>query len=188
MIIGITGRIASGKNEVSTILCDEFSYNVIDVDLIGHKLLKDKFTKDKIIKIFGNKVLHENDINRKQLANIVFSDKKHLKKLNEIMHPEILKTVNKITNQKNNVIINAAILCEIGLDQLCSNIIVVDSTDDSVIKRLHNKGFNKKDALVRIESQKTREEYNKLGYVITNNSDLKTLKQQTIEIFRKLSL
>ena len=43
MIIGLTGRIGTGKSMAATIACAHFPLTLIDLDTIGHDLLKNPF-------------------------------------------------------------------------------------------------------------------------------------------------
>ncbi|UER67710.1 dephospho-CoA kinase [Borrelia sp. BU AG58] len=136
-IIGITGRIATGKNTVSKIIISEYGYHEIDVDKIGHAALSEK--RDQIVKIFGRKILNDrNKIERFKLGKIVFNDKGKMEDLEAITHPFIKKEVkNKILkNTFDKVIINSALLFKLNLEQFCKHIFVITSSDTVIKTRL----------------------------------------------------
>lgn len=182
MIIGITGNIGSGKSEVSKIFA-KHSFKIINADKIGHKLLIKN--KKLISKLFGKRVLKNNKIDRKKLGNIVFNDKKQLKKLNDAIHPLIKKEIgNLIVNKKVNCIIEAAILVESNWHKLCDKIVLVKSPKISSIKRLvDNNGYSRdkiKNILKTQFPNKRLEKY--ADIVINNNKDFKHLEKQCLRI------
>ena len=175
-IIGITGPMACGKNEVCRIL-QRSGAHIIDVDLIGHKVLRQRTVKNKIISVFGNKILDKsNNIQRSSLAAVVFGNKKLLAKLNKISHPAILREVVKTIKRTNKkqIVINAAVLKEIGLEKYCDQIWLITSSRENRIKRLQKKGLDKKEILKRISSQRSIGDYKKGADIIINNNGSKS--------------
>ena len=65
--VAIVGNIASGKSTLEQILKDK-GFEVYDTDKISHQVLRDS---KEILELFGT-------IDRKKIAEIVFSDKKKL--------------------------------------------------------------------------------------------------------------
>lgn len=187
MIIGLTGRIASGKNIVAGIL-EEKGYEVIDVDIVGHEVLKKPSVKDKIIHIFGNSVVDTNEISRKKLGRIVFSDRGKLSTLESIMHPAMVENIINILRQKSpadNVVINAAVLFEMGLNKLTDEIWVVDSYDNDILDRLLKKGFSLEQASERLSVQMSRETYISMADVVIENND--TFQNLRLKVEKALS-
>ncbi|WKC76254.1 dephospho-CoA kinase [Borreliella valaisiana] len=137
LIIGITGRIASGKDTVSKIISNKYGFCEINVDKLGHLVLREK--KEEIVKIFGQKILNtKNEIDRLLIRNLVFNDGKELKKLESISHPIILNKIKKILiqNQSTKILINAALLFKINLEKFCNYIIVVKAKTPIIKNRL----------------------------------------------------
>ncbi|MBN2545460.1 MAG: dephospho-CoA kinase [Spirochaetes bacterium] len=140
LIIGLTGYFCSGKSTAGSIFQKKHDFYIIDVDKIGHNVLEEK--KTEIIKKFGQEILTENSINRKLLAKIVFNDKKKLKILNSIVHPLMIKKVKESVEKSKNkkILINAALLFQMGLDKLCSHIIFIKASLLSIVKRALKRG------------------------------------------------
>ncbi|MBB6042534.1 dephospho-CoA kinase [Borreliella yangtzensis] len=137
LIIGITGRIASGKDTVSKIIKNKYGFCEINADKLGHLVLHEK--KEEIVKIFGQKILNtKNEINRLLIRNLVFNNNKELKKLESISHPAILNKIKKILiqNQSKKILINAALLFKINLEKFCNYIIVVKAKTPIIKNRL----------------------------------------------------
>lgn len=174
MIIGLTGGIGSGKTAIAKIF-SRHGYMIIDADRIAHRLLSKKEVRPKILREFGT-------ADRKKIAEIVFSDKAELKKLNRIMWPAIGKEIKAITSskKKKDIIIDAAVLIEAGWHKAVDKVIVAKISKSSQIKRLINTGrYDKKIANKIIKLQLPQNK--RLSYadcIIDNNSSLKNTERQ----------
>ncbi len=178
-IIGLTGGTGSGKSFVSDRLKQRKVY-VIDADVLAHEIIeKGKPAYNEIIKYFGNEIIDDNgEIIRRKLGDIVFSDKEKLAFLNLCTHKyirmEILKIINEIKpkiNEYSEIIIDAPLLAEAGLLDICDDIWVVYADPEVRKKRIMERdGISEQQAVNRIASQKTWEEYKNLGAVIIDNS------------------
>ncbi|WP_024653491.1 dephospho-CoA kinase [Borrelia persica] len=136
-IIGITGKIATGKDTVSQIIASQYGFHEINTDKIGHIILQEE--KDKVIKLFGNTILNNiNEIDRIKLRNIVFYNKEKLQTLEKIIHPIIYNRIEQIisTNKFEKIIINAALLFKLNLAKFCNHIFIIKANDEIIKKRL----------------------------------------------------
>lgn len=98
--IVLTGGIASGKSTCTKML-QEWGFSVVCADSIAHQVLEEN--ADKLVEIFGEKILPDFDssaksknsqksqpkINRKELGKIIFADDKKRRLLESITHPQI---------------------------------------------------------------------------------------------------
>ena len=193
MIIGITGSIGSGKTSVAKIF-SRHNYKIVDADEISHHILRNNLlVKEKLIKNFGKEILDKNkNIDREELGNIVFKDKRKLKKLNSIMHPAIInkikiriKKIQKKYGDGTKIIIDAPLLLETNAKKIVDNVIVVQAEIEKITER--NKKFSK-DKIEKI-SEFQMPMYEKIKYadfVVDNNGDLKHLEKQINEIITKI--
>lgn len=121
-VIGLTGGIASGKSTVSKLL-KKMGAVVIDADIVSREIMvKGTEAYNKIVEYFGREILKEDgEIDRKKLGNIVFADRRKLKKLNEITHPIIIERIKekieeeRKKNQQKAIVLDAALLIEMKL-------------------------------------------------------------------------
>jgi len=184
-IIGLTGPIGSGKNEVCRILRRRGA-RVIDADRLGHGLLVPQSDLWKeLVKTFGSRILQQGGkVNRKKLGEMVFENPKLLKKLNKIMHPamrERIKSEIRNTKSETLIIINAAVLKEMRLVPFVDEVWVVLAKREKRMKRLMNKGLTKEQAALRVRSQMSDGEYLKMAdRVIRNNSTREKLKRAVV--------
>ena len=92
MVVGVTGGIGSGKSFVAKELCSFENTAYYHADEETKKLMNHSGEiKDKLIAVFGEESYLENQLNRKYISSIVFTDPKKLEQLNAIVHPIVKK-------------------------------------------------------------------------------------------------
>ena len=178
-IIGLTGGTGSGKGFVSERLKARKAY-VIDADVVAHEIIeKGRPAYKEIVDYFGSEILDEDgNIFRRKLGNIVFSDKDKLAFLNSCTHKyinmEIMRIIEEVkpqTNVYSAIIIDAPLLAEAGLVDICDDIWVVYADSEVRVKRIMERdSISEEQARNRIASQRSWEEYKELGAVIIDNS------------------
>lgn len=165
MILGITGSSGAGKSTVCEILEKKYGSQTINADKIA-KQLSEKGTKylQEIIQNFGNRILLENgELNRKKLANIIYSNSNKRDELNNITFKYIKDKIKKqIAKSDNNIIaIDAPLLLEANLQELCDKTVAVISEDrDLQIQRIVKRdNIDKEHAIARLNAQHPNEFY-----------------------------
>lgn len=175
-IIGLTGSIATGKSQISNYLKGK-GIKVVDADLIARDVANYKSVKNKIKKVFGYDLYINDQLDRKKLAEIIFANKIHRQELNDIMHPEIYKEINKKTRGKEDLVFvdipllfeNEDVNKKYGLDFDEIWLVYVDR--ETQIKRLMDRdGISREYAEKKINSQISVEEKRKKADVIIDNS------------------
>ncbi|MBQ3647735.1 MAG: dephospho-CoA kinase [Spirochaetia bacterium] len=125
MVVGVAGKTCAGKNLVSRTIAGQGFYHV-DVDQLGHIALENQ--KEKLFKTFGPGIRrHDGSVDRKALGTIVFSSPEEKRKLEAIVHPEMVNMVEDIIEERQNVVVDAAILFEMKLDRLCDLVFWVEA-------------------------------------------------------------
>ena len=139
LIIGLTGGIASGKSTVSKFFSN-LSIPIIDADQISHDLTKiNGSAYSEVIEYFGENITGENgDIDRKKLGTIVFNSKSKKEKLESIIHPKVLSTIQaEIKSRRGEYkIIEVPLLIESGFQEFTNRILVVDCSTETQMERL----------------------------------------------------
>lgn len=106
MVIGITGKSGSGKTTITNLLQEKREYEVIHVDDLTHTLLELEEVKEKLISFYGTFILNEKEeIDRKKLGNILFSDSSKMKEYNLFIWNFIEKYIDSIIKNSNKDII-----------------------------------------------------------------------------------
>jgi dephospho-CoA kinase len=193
MIIGLTGSIATGKSQSSKIFKLLGCY-IIDADKLSRTLtVKGSKCLADIVKIFGKDILKPNgELNRKKLGLIVFSDKQAKTELEKIIHPHIIKKTNEVIAKKHkttDIIVDAPLLFEVGLDRVCDKVIVIYAKYHLQLKRLMKRdNLSKQEAEKRIALQMPIEEKMKLADItIDNSGTLSELKRNIKFIYKALN-
>ena len=183
----ITGPIACGKSTFSKMLGQYFGATYINADTIGHDVLIE--LSELVVSKFGSQILNKNGIiDRKKLGSIVFADKEKLLILETILHPIINKKVETIIlNTKNIIVFEVVLLEKTNYKNIDNTIVVyVDSPYENIVQRIIDRGFNKTEAIKRIESQseikylKNKSEI--IDIIIENNSTLESLKDKAYQL------
>ncbi|MCM8795146.1 MAG: dephospho-CoA kinase [Candidatus Omnitrophica bacterium] len=191
IIIGITGSFGSGKTTVARIF-SRYGAKVIDADKIAHRLIQqDQRVYKRIVHTFGEGILKKDkSIDRKKLARLVFTKKNFLEKLNQIMHPEIIRLIKKdIRNVKKGfVVLDAPLLLEAGLRTMVDKLIVVKINRRKQIQRLRRKTtLTPQEILKRINSQMPLRYKAKIAdFVIDNSGNLSQTRSQINKIMSQL--
>lgn len=191
MIIGLTGGIGSGKSIASDIL-KSYGSSIIDVDLVAREIVRPGTRALSLIeKIFGKDVISQNgELDRKLLGSIVFADSEKLKKLNEITHQDIKIRTKEIIDSLVNIgerviIVDAALLFEIGLNEFADMVWYIYSSEDVRINRIKERnGLAELDAISRIRTQKECFK-NLADEIIINEGSIKELEKSLRSLWIK---
>ena len=194
-VVGLTGGIGSGKSTVSKMLT-ESGIDIIDADLVAREVVRPGMKAWKLIRQhFGEEVILKNgDIDRKKLAEIIFSDESKRKLLNSITHPEIykqifIKLLVYLLLFRQFVVLDLPLLFESGkMTKYLSKIIVVKCSRRLQIERLiQRNNYSEEESIARIDSQMPLEEKCRLSdFVIDNNNDLESTRSQVKQVVQQL--
>ncbi len=178
-VIGLTGGTGCGKTTICSILEKHNAY-IIDADKIAHSVIK-KGEKAyfEIISYFGIDILDNSEqINRKKLGEIVFSDKEKLDYLNQITHKYIIKKIiNEIDDIKAKniykyIVIDAPLLIETNLHKIVDTVWIVHCSLKTRLKRLKKRDNLPEDIIIkRINSQTDFNQNKKFANFIIFNED-----------------
>ena len=136
--VGLTGGIGSGKTTVAKIF-KQFGVPVyFSDDRAKDLMLNNKFLRESLISLFGDKVIINGFLNRSYIASKVFSNPKELIKLNALVHPFVQKDFDvwSASQTSNYVLKEAAILFETGADKLLDKVVLVESPEDLKVSRI----------------------------------------------------
>ena len=166
MIICLTGGIASGKSTAARYL-EKKGAHLIDADIIGHRVYETGTPAySSIIETFGKIVRGTNDqIDRRALGKIVFGKPEQLKKLTDIVWPEIRRLAEaEISSVQSDdpekiVVLEAAVLLEAGWQDIGDEIWIITVERETAIQRSMQRDGATRDAVEqRLKSQLTDEE------------------------------
>ena len=187
MIIGITGTIGAGKSTAAEIF-HKHSFEIIDCDSIGHDILdNDAEIHHKLIARYGQEIIGRDlKINREKLAEIIFNDQNNIDELNKIVHPKLKGTVFKLLEdaraRNKNIVIEAAILKELELEDKVDKILVIKTEIDKVYERLKRKYTQKQ--IINIMNKQLQPK--KYDFIVENKKSIGEFHQKIEELIRKM--
>jgi dephospho-CoA kinase len=185
--VGLTGGLACGKTFVGEALA-ALGCHVLQADQLGHQvLLPGGEAYAPVVREFGPGILAENgDIDRRALAEQVFSSSERLALLNSLVHPPVLRQEDAWLDRvagcdpRGIAVIEAAILVEIGSHQRFDKLIVVVCEEEQQIERsMKRDGLERERVSARLSRQMPLSEKRKFADFIVDTSGTKeeTLRQ-----------
>jgi dephospho-CoA kinase len=187
--IGIAGGIGSGKSTATDYLRGK-GYIVIDADEVSHAVTEaGKPALAEIADAFGEKALTaDGALDRKYIADIVFSDTAKLKRLNAIMHKYIEEEVNRLLKtarvkvesgpcdssrgDKKMIFLSAPLFFEADYPAKTDEVWLISATDEIRIKRAAARDETDEQTIIaRMKKQMPESERRKRADVIIENNE-----------------
>ncbi len=185
--IAVVGNIGSGKSHIAKL----FNYPIFNADLEVAKIYKTNKKCFQNLKKDLPKYFSSFPIKKEEVTRAILGNKKNLKKIINIIHPEIKKKKNiflKNNKKKKVVILDIPLLLENKLNQNGDIIIFIQSKKLEVIKRLKKrKGFNLR-LFNKFEKIQFSSSYKKKKshFIIKNNFTKKAAKMDIKKILKKI--
>lgn len=179
--VGLTGGIAAGKSAVARVL-QERGALLVDSDALA-RLVLEKGT-DGLAAVqdeFGDRVITaDGELDRVEMARIVFGDERARQRLNRIVHPRIRAAARRIVAEAGPdavVVQDVPLLVETGQADAFDLVIVVEAPLEERLRRMvEDRGMSRADAEARIAAQATDEQRRAVAdVVIVNDADLERL-------------
>ena len=177
IVIGLTGGIASGKSTAARHLA-ALGAVVIDADKLGHRAYEpDRPAFAKVRAAFGEDVVGaDGAIDRKALGARVFGDARQLRRLTDIVWPEILalaKTEIATAGQRGAevAVLEAAVLLEAGWQGAVDEVWTVAAPPEAAVARATARDGAAPDAVrARIDAQLSNCERARRADAVIDNS------------------
>ncbi|UUC45371.1 dephospho-CoA kinase [Flavobacterium cerinum] len=189
-IIGLTGGIGSGKSTIAEYIRSK-GIPVYIADDQAKAIMEDPGIVKKVQDIFVENVIENDKLNRKKIAELVFSSPKLLEKLNGIIHPAVKENFDnwlKNNIKSNFVVKEAAILFESGSYKDCDKIILVTAPQEVRIERVIKRdGVDREQVLERMKNQWTEEKKAEISDYIIENTDLASSLRKVDLILKELN-
>ncbi|MFQ9894088.1 MAG: dephospho-CoA kinase [Emergencia sp.] len=193
-VIGLTGGIGTGKSTVTAFLREK-NYPVFDADQMAREMTGPGGSAlPEIRRVFGDKVFaSDGALDRKKLASIVFADQSRKEDLEKITTQKVVSDLKqqietlRQSQQQGIVFIDAPLLFEAGVDQLCTLVWVICADAEIRINRVMERdGTGREEVLQRMKNQMSDEEKKARAQEIIDNSKGKeALYQQVEALLRK---
>lgn len=180
--IAITGSIGSGKSAFAELI-EQKGFTVLNADNISKEILSsDRKVKEKIIELFGRNSFEGNEINRKYLAEKVFSDADNVRIINQILHPVVIERISELMKSylqtKDKIFVEAALIYEADMEEMFDYIVLVTADKEIRFKRksgvLSLDEFENRDMNQIPDSEKRK----RADFIFENNGSIQELKNK----------
>ncbi|MCD6405030.1 MAG: dephospho-CoA kinase [Planctomycetes bacterium] len=190
-VIGLAGGIGSGKSAVAGIF-KRLGAVIIDADEIAHRVLELPEIISAVVDEFGPEVIEDGAVSRPALAAAVFSSRERTDRLNAIVHPKVIEKCLRLIADKRSdpeclgVVLDAPLLFEAGLEELCDSVVFVDARDDVRRERLaSSRGWTREELSRRENLQDSLiSKRKRADYIIDNNGSLEKAVAEASAIWK----
>ena len=189
---GLTGGIASGKSLAAKYFKRCGAY-LVDADSISREVVRPSCQGwQRIVDSFGTDVLMQGEnIDRRKLGSIVFSDAGKRQILNNLLHPLIIEKtkseIDEIAAAQGScvIVVEMPLLIECGLQNDFDKIVLVCAGRHTQIKRLMERRSLKADEAERmLNSQMSIDKKREYAcYVIENEGSKSELEKEVAAVY-----
>lgn len=195
LIIAVTGGIGSGQSTVCSFF-EQWRCKVINADKKAKEVIqKNRGLQAELKKTFGNDIFsHNHKLNTKRLAEIAFANEVQTLKLNQLVHPRMVESLvedmerARFSGRFPIVIIDAALIFEISIENMFDKIVVVDAPLVDRMRRVKERdAMTQKRFKERADKQiPLAEKVKWADYVIKNDDTIEELRIKTKKIYDEL--
>ena len=192
-IIGVTGGAGAGKSTVLAYISAFYDVGIIMADETGRELMKPgNRLFYALTEAYGKDIVGEDGkIDTKKLSLTAFKDEESQKKINELEHPVIKEEIIREASESlyDVVFLEAALLIEGGLKELCDEIWLIDAPEDVRIARLQkSRGYSLEKCQNILKLQMSPAEFKKhCTLVIHNGRSTESMKEEVDYYMSSLS-
>ncbi len=187
MKIAITGKIGSGKSEITKILRANGAF-VVSADDMNKRLLNDKVYLSLLKKHFPE-AFNSDGFDKKTLTRIVFSDPQKRNLLNSLAHPEIFRLIKEEIQDKEDAFVEVPLLSKEQAKNFDA-IWFVSATEDARIERVKKRDGREKEEIQKIflaQSNIDAKLYDK-AVLIDNDGDIDKLSEKVIKLYQNATI
>jgi dephospho-CoA kinase len=187
-VIGLAGGVGAGKSAVGRALA-ELGCVVADCDALAQSALDDPAVRTRLRAWWGCGILAEDGrIDRGAVADIVFADDEQRRLLERLVHPWVRSRLRERFRDTPAaapaLVIDAPLLFEAGLEEVCDAVIFVDAERDVRLRRVAaSRGWDARELRRREDSQMPLDvKRGKADHVVENNGDFADLSEKVRHI------
>ena len=190
MLIALTGGIGSGKSTVASEWV-RLGATEVDADVLAREVVQPGSQGLEALKAkYGSRILDASgDLNRQELAKIIFSSAEEKKSVEAILHPLIRQLAKERTNNIPGVVVyTIPLLVETSPELQFDKIVTVSCPEDVRKQRLLGRGMSEADASKRVKSQATDADRESIAdLVIDSNCSLDELLGRARQAYKALT-
>jgi dephospho-CoA kinase len=190
MLIALTGGIGSGKSTVASEWV-RLGATEVDADVLAREVVEPGSQGLEALRAkYGSRILDASgDLNRQELAKIIFSSSEEKKSVEAILHPLIRQLAKEKTNNIPGVVVyTIPLLVETSPELQFDKIVTVSCPEDVRKQRLLGRGMSEADASKRVRGQATDADRESIAdLVIDSNCSLEELLGRARQAYKALT-
>ena len=181
--VAITGGIGSGKSTFADYMLAK-DFTVIKADILAKELyVTNEELRQKIIAEFGAEVYPDGLFDRITLYKKAFTDEGKVKRLNELVHPVVIKEIDalmKLYQHEKIIFVEAALIFEANMEKLFDYVILITADEKVRIERtIQREKISSDEVKQRMKFQIPDElKKEKADFTFYNNGTLGELEQK----------
>ena len=184
--IAVLGDIGSGKSHVAK----QFGYPVFNADAEVSKLYrKSRKCYNKLKKVLPNYITSF-PVQKIELSKAIMSNRKNLKKIVKVVHPEVRNRMNNFIKKNRNkkfVILDIPLLIENKLNKKNDILIFIDAKKEEINKRLKKRHSINAKILKKFQLPVELKK-KKADFIIKNNFKSNLMKKNVNKVMKKILL
>lgn len=188
LLVGLTGQVGAGKSTVLSFFRELGAFTV-STDALANKVLTNGKCYSKILKEFKNAVNEDGSLDRYRISQAVFGSAAKRKRLENLLHPLIIKeTIPLIRkSQEKIIVIEVPLLFESGFHKCLDISVCVYSGRKKSLERIAGRGWTAGNAALRMKAQLSGEKKAKFSdLLIDNDGSRRDLKKRVESIYGAL--
>jgi len=183
--LGVTGGIGSGKTTVCRIF-RVLGVPVFVADAAAREVMNnDPGIRDRINSIAGEDLYSGGELDRMELARLIFNRPEMLKSVNAAVHPVVLQIFSKWADESDApyVIMEAAVLFESKADTFVDRVVSISAPVEERIARVMGRNeLSREQVIERINNQLEDDEREEQSYYVINNADNEMIIPEILKI------
>ncbi|MGC6456101.1 MAG: dephospho-CoA kinase [Coraliomargaritaceae bacterium] len=191
MNIGLTGGIGCGKSTVAGFFSTE-GWKTTNTDRVAADVLsQDTAIRESLRQRWGSEIFisDQGDVDRKAIAQIVFSDPNELDWLEGLLHPVVRQHwVSQLEYRKDKpCLVEIPLLFEKSLESHFDLVVCVITNNSVADTRLVSRGLSSSDIARRRRRQFSIDDKMRLAdHVLYNSGSIEFLKRQTLRLIQQI--
>ena len=193
LLVGLTGGIGSGKSTVAALLARHGAV-ILDADAFARDAVRSGSEPfGAVVRRFGEEIVGtDGELDRAQLAAIVFADREALADLEAIIHPEVRRMIadgiQSHLDTDDVVVLVNPLLIEMGTHRDCDVVVVVSASPETQVARSVVRGMDEADVRARLAAQLPIEERARAADVLLDKEDtLEDLEAEVAVLWKSLA-
>jgi len=183
--LGVTGGIGSGKTTVCRIF-RVLGVPVFVADVAARQLMNsDPDIRSQINAIAKADLYTTGELDRKELARLIFNKPELLQQVNASIHPAVLRIFDGWAEKSEApyVIMEAAILFEAKADVLVDRVVAISAPVEERIARVMGRNeLSREEVMERINNQLEDDEREEQSYYVINNADNEMIIPEILKV------